>query len=824
MEQQRTRKTSDTGNSRSRHMKMKLSYILFIIAFIFSSCITKEEIDNAISGNDNIVLNFSVKGSPMSKAEIDEPFESNVSHLDVFIYEKEGSNVDELYYYTRISTDSPEGTKVLSGVKLSDLKVSGKTYKFCVIANSSRPESDFAAVGQVYPAGVDTYSELSALLETTQYVNITGSTIFKDENGNNIAPQNFMMTWETNYRDLSSESESDLQLDVQLTRAAAKITFNFTIKDESSHIHSFGNPVDATIIEYENTDYIDLSKVGTKYNYSHGSYYLRNMTYASHYFGVQHSSNKRKTNPVPYTQGGYMQCNTNEVSVTVYTYSCSWGEGQSDAFTDTPFLIVNLPLVEIIANTQVTGEGGSTITSVGKYLERNYYEVPLRLRNSEEATISIERNHHYVLNAIIDAPGGITSMEPFPIVPVSYYVYPWNEESIDVGGDTEDVKYLNLSTNYIEMHNTTTDASIKYASSSDITVELKEAYYIDKFGIKRTISNAGSAQSSGGMNGYITVSSDLPTNDAAKYMVFTVSNGTTAHDKEFTVVQYPLLYIFNTLGYFSYRDDVKNNNGVVTHLHNRQSSVNANTTVYTDQWGNDAFGFRIAKAPNSSGASGIYNYVASSIPWLALGGEYLGWALRAWLVSGGSATYELDNGRMYHIIISSTSNDYILGKPSMDTNGYTIADEHNAKMVSPSFMIASQLGTLKSYSSLGLANGSNGYVDGNEYYKEAQKHCKNYVETYIVNDDGDNQLETNRGETLVELRGWRLPTEKEIDIIIQRQSNSEAMDVLLVGQYYFCASPDKYQPSNYTQSGSTSFSGYWTRCVRDAYDDKTPKH
>ncbi len=807
---------------------------------LFVSCQNREEIDNIIEGNGNIILNFSVKGNPMTRGEVEDlPFESKITHLDIFIYEITGTEApysDNLYYYSRLVADTDAGAKQLPDLKLSHLtdNARSKKYKICLLANSSRPETDFKNGNGTFNEQADTFGELSNLIEQTQYVNITGSTLFKDETGHNIAPATFLMTGEavtaspatfgsyTNCIDLTSFNESDLNLTVALERAAAKMTFNFTIKENSDHIHSFGNPLEATFYTNLNTEYVDIGTIqDSELNYSQASYYLRNMTYGTTYFG-ENSTLKRKTNPVPYTDGGYMTCAPRSVSVTVYVYSCSWGGGGSDAFTEAPFLIVNLPLVKKEGTITVAPAGGGSNKEIqaGKYLERNYYEIPLRLRtDSQEA--NIERNHHYILNATINAPGGITSMEPFPIVPVSYYVYPWNEESINVGGNTEDVNYLNLSTNYIEMHNTTTDASIKYASSSDITVELEYAYYIDKFGIKQTISNAGSAESSGGMNGYITVSSDLPTNDAAKYMVFTVSNGTTA--KEFTVVQYPLLYIFNTLGYFSYRDDVENN-GKVTHLHNRQSSVNANTTVYTDQWGNDAFGFRIAKAPNSSGASGIYNYVASSIPWLALGGEYLGWALRAWLVSGGSATYELDNGRMYHIIISSTSNDYILGKPSMDANGYTIADEHNAKMVSPSFMIASQLGTLKSYSSLGLANGSNGYVDGNEYYKEAQKHCKNYVETYIVNDDGDNQLETNRGETLVELRGWRLPTEKEIDIIIQRQSNSEAMDVLLVGQYYFCASPDKYQPSNYTQSGSTSFSGYWTRCVRDAYDDKTPKH
>ncbi len=808
---------------------------------LFVSCQNREEIDNIIEGNGNIILNFSVKGNPMTRGEVEDlPFESKITHLDIFIYEITGTEApysDNLYYYSRLVADTDAGAKQLPDLQLSHLtdNARSKKYKICLLANSSRPETDFKNGNGTFNEQADTFGELSNLIEQTQYVNITGSTLFKDETGHNIAPATFLMTGEavtaspatfgsyTNCIDLTSFNEPDLNLTVALERAAAKITFNFTIKENSDHIHSFGNPLEATFYTYHNTEYVDIETIqDSKLNYSQASYYLRNMTYGTTYFGGN-STLKRKTNPVPYTDGGYMTCAPRSVSVTVYVYSCSWGGGGSDAFTEAPFLIVNLPLVEKITDTPIEDGNGNTISSVGKYLERNYYEIPLRLRTDSQAA-NIERNHHYILNATINAPGGITSMEPFPIVPVSYWVYPWNNEDINVGGETETVKYLNLSTDYVEMHNTTTDASLKFASSTPVTVTLEDEYYIDKFGIKKEITpRTGSAVSSGGMNGYITVTSDLPTNDATKYMVFNVSNGTPAYDKQFTVVQYPLLYIFNTLGYFSYRDDVKNKEKV-THLLNRQSNVSDNTTVYTDEWGNEAFGFRIAKAPNSSGASDIYNYVASRLPWLAFGGDYLGWALRSWLVSGGSATYELDNGRMYHIIISSTSNDYVLGKPSLDSNGYTVADEHNSKMVSPSFMIASQLGTLKSYNGLGLTSGSSGYVDGNEYYREAQKHCKNYVETYIVNDDGDNQLETAMGETIVELRGWRLPTAKEIDIIIQRQTTSAAMDELLVGEYYFCASPEKFKASGYTGSGSTDFTGYWTRCVRDAYDDDTPKH
>lgn len=804
-------------------------YILWLLPLVIVSCQTKEEMDNVISGNDNIVLNFSIKDNPISKGEVAEEFdfESKITHLDIFIYEIKGtesSYSDALYYHTRLDIDSQEGTKQLPGLKLSDLKGNerSKKYKICAIANSTRPETDFKDENGTFNEEADTFGELSQLVEETQYINITGSTLFKDENGNNIAPQTFLMTGEaiitgstatfgnySNCTDLTSFNETDLNLSLVLERAAAKITFNFSIQNESQHIHSFGNPTSAALYTKNNTEYIDINTIdaNSTYNYSHGSYYLRNMTYGASYFGGN-SSLKRKTNPVPYTEGGYMSCTTSKVTITVYVYSCSWGGSQAAAFTDTPFLIVNLPMVEREGTIKATPTGGGNEKEItaGKYLERNYYEIPLRLRGDEDATASIQRNHHYVLNATIDAPGGITSMEPFPIVPVSYWVYPWNEYSIEVGTDAEGaqnaVKYLNLSTSSIEMRNTTTDSSIKFASSSDIeSVTLSSGYYIDKNGDHITISGTGiTAAASSGMNGNITVTSPVPTNNAASYLTFTVKNkdGLT---KEFTVVQYPLLYIFNTVGWYSYREDVINTNGQICHYQNRQGSGNVTES-------NDGFSFRVYDRPNtlwgSSSNWGIYVYSDSGIAILTKDGwrhQFLGG------LTGGDLTYELDNPRMYHVNVSATSKDYVLGKPLLDSDGTCVNDESNANMVSPSFMIASQLGTL---------NGDETFNE--EAYNKAKNHCLNYVETYILNDDGNNIYDGGE-EKVVHLDDWRLPTQKEIEIIASHQNTSPAMDELLEGQYYICITGTN---TPYTNGKSNGWEGYYTRCVRDAYNSSTP--
>lgn len=761
-------------------------WLTIVIAFILSSCMQKEDYEGQLGNSGNIILNFSVNNNILTKAQ-DLSFESKITHADVFIFNPDGTS---RIHYERMTIDGATGTKVL-GKKLTELTLN-EEYNLYVIANSTATTDTLETI--------TTVAALKSMVETTTYINITGSTIFTDNNGQAIAPQTFLMTYQGTLQNDGTESE--LQLPIDLDRAAAKLTFNFKIKgkdtqdtsDDSKHIHSFGNPIGATV---ENNQ-ITLSTINTR-NYTHASYYLRNMPYTTCFYGENNSSEKRKTNPIPFTDGGYMTATPDTIAVTVYVYSCSWGDNDDAAFAATPFLIMNLPIVEIT----------DTDTGVyGVYQERNYYEIPLRIRQGTNP-ITIDRNNHYVINATIDAPGGLTSMEPFPIVPVSYYVYPWNDKSINVGGSKEDVTYLNLSTNYIEMHNTTSDNSLKFASSSDITVSLQSAYYIDKSGnqidVKNSISSSVTAVATSGMNGNITINAPLPENDAVRYMTFKATNG-TQQDKTFTVVQYPLLYIFNTVGWYSYREDMKHTNGQICHYQNKQTS--GKNVTKNDK---DGFNFRVYDKPSIlfwQGNYGIYVYADEGIAIF----NRDGWKHQfAGGFAGGNVTYDLENPRMYHINIAATSKDYVLGKPLLDNDETCMNTPENAKMVSPSFMIASQLGTL---------NGTDTY--DTLYYNKAKNHCLNYVETYILNDDGDNEFEENRGEKVIHLDDWRLPTKEEINIIVQNQTG-DAMDNLLIGEYYICITGDENAP--YTQAqASTQRTGYYTRCVRDAYDDKTPKH
>jgi hypothetical protein len=159
----------------------------------------------------------------------------------------------------------------------------------------------------------------------------------------------------------------------------------------------------------------------------------------------------------------------------------------------------------------------------------------------------------------------------------------------------------------------------------------------------------------------------------------------------------------------------------------------------------------------------------------------------------------------------SSSEDYIIARPNIDEeHGFTAGDDNNAKLVSPSFVIASRLGAvLSTYSGLNQLNSRQKLV-------VFADHCKNYVEVDDVNDD--------MRDPVVVYDNWRLPTEAELKIIMDLQGddgvNADAIDFLLNGGYYMSASGPVFNP----KSGVSEATDKWSvsdvaiRCVRDAYE------
>ena len=257
--------------------------------------------------------------------------------------------------------------------------------------------------------------------------------------------------------------------------------------------------------------------------------------------------------------------------------------------------------------------------------------------------------------------------------------------------------------------------------------------------------------------------------NSIRYLRFRVTN-MTGQSAEFTVVQSPTLYIDNEMGFFSYRSDFGGTDYNTKGNPNRAgASWSNNKWTYSETASNSSFfGSKVAQTSGSSYTINYYYYNSR--------GRQI-----------GSAISSLDNPRMYHVHVTATSALYTVAIPKRDTNGYTESTPENSKLVSPSFMIASQLGATLSPSNKTVA----------------ETHCAEYVE---VTSDGrvfDN---------------WRLPTASEIDIIINHQDVSDAMAVVLTGANYYCAyNTDSNGNVIYTKATGKSGTGVAVRCVRDVY-------
>lgn len=151
----------------------------------------------------------------------------------------------------------------------------------------------------------------------------------------------------------------------------------------------------------------------------------------------------------------------------------------------------------------------------------------------------------------------------------------------------------------------------------------------------------------------------------------------------------------------------------------------------------------------------------------------------------------LTNNHMYVIQISSTSEEYVLGRPFVNQSTHQSQDD----VVSPAFMIASQLGAVLPFT------GDNGPAN-------AATHCSRYME---VTADGTYYT------------GWRLPTASEISVITSYQygniggvtipSQYQAITPVLTGMYYHSLSGEDIlaNPNADAQSQTKSY----LRCVRD---------
>lgn len=496
------------------------------------------------------------------------------------------------------------------------------------------------------------------------------------------------------------------------------------------------------------------------YTAGQAKWQLKNYNAKTTIFG-SNTESELKDGEMVEAQGG-----SGEYTVTTYSYATQW-----DDDTKAPAIYLQVPL---------TADGNTEI---------NYYKIPVRdPKATGEDAKKLNRNTIYTIDAKINNKGGSSEIGYITTGKVVYDVLPWSD-----GGTTDidaNTSYLMVTPKVVYMKNVDKDMSVTYKSSSPVTIVSKKVYYIDNEGntevysegYKETIIKKEKVWVSGflgigghyeyrvkeeipfypyptkmelqnekdGVNlgGKIAINSPIPQNRFSKYIVLTLEN---AEGKQATVKykQSPLIETQNFFGDYSSRSK-------------------------------SGWAYRTAAGQN------VYN----SYTYDYNGGYHAKYYENSYIRSFYDDTSfdNLKNNRMYIIQVSSTKDSkYNIAHPNIDkSTGYT-----NDEVVSPAFMIASQLGAVRS---------------ANFNQSRAKTHCETYRE-----------VKKENGKQVI-YDGWRLPTKTEIQFIVDFQQESyknnkgktkQPIKPVLEGANY-------YTLNNKTvATGVESGDEVFVRCVRD---------
>lgn len=553
----------------------------------------------------------------------------------------------------------------------------------------------------------------------------TDEDIWKPYSSNKNATKNFLMTANS---DWTVSKEPTQTIDSKLTRAAAKIVVNLKINVAGYEV--VGEP----------------------------TWQLLNYNTKTTLFGVNTaksiaSMSETETNEkMAKTADGYQ--------LVTYSYATLWDDNAS------------APQAKIKVMLKKGEE---------KPVDY-YYSIPVR---DPKATKSLERNYVYTANATVTSLGSSSDITYGEAMNLVYDVQKWTkgeETTINAGNQ----KYLLVSPTFMIMKNQRFDNStIKFYGSGECKVETVEIYYYDKNGNKQKCSgnqyfnaSANYAEGHGELKdkGTIVIGAKNSTtaNDFVPLSVKYIKIKVTCDGLEeiVTIKQYPLEYIQGIAGWYSTKDEFTEIGwfGSITKYEgiDWQNDQSLHSTKKGSE--DDHFNAKVKE----EGDYYIYEYYDNSVKG--------GYKAKKRQKSTGKS-----NNRMYVVQITNTpqNSKYKIGHVTNIDKETKLSSED---VVSPAFMLASQLGTVTAFTNKN---------DG----KNASEHCDKYIE---VRKDGKKYTD------------WRLPTASEIGVITnyQYKTNQNVIDVVLAGGSYWALNGKQVEanPNN-------TYTGY-VRCVRDLSPDE----
>lgn len=449
-------------------------------------------------------------------------------------------------------------------------------------------------------------------------------------------------------------------------------------------------------------------------------------------------------------------------TIVTYAYPQTWTE--RDAIDKVPAILLSFNAVS---------------TEDSNASAYHYYYIPLCQSTIEKT----ESNNIYKVNAIISSLGS-SEASTSKDVTLKYDVLPWATDKTAVI-DAQQTDYIVAVPNtYVFKGGAVGSAlssKIKYYASGTVTLSGLTGFYIDKNGNSQPVTlgeGVFTVSEPSGNTGELDLSSCVPTNGTYREVQFTLTCGSKS--KVVKIRHYPLDFVSAKEGsYSSYELDswAQYNPSKSGYIH---SYIYGDHFVFTNRDENTYTGGFRAKL-----------LVGNAIHYLSrYGGD------------GGAMGGGGSNNRSYVLQVTSASDNYVVGRPKLNTatgdaylgTGYyadhiTVDyDTSSDDVLSPAFMIASQLGTIT----------NNYYGYGNfTAHEHAAMHCALYKE--VLNG--------------VSYTNWRLPTRSEIQYMVENQyTHNDVMAEVLGGRFYWALDGSSVENSHKTTDTDTYV---YIRCVHD---------
>ena len=568
-----------------------------------------------------------------------------------------------------------------------------------------------------------------------------------------------------------SANDADKQLDVNLKRACAKIVLDLKVDPE------FLKKIKEPVSEGSETMVINT-----------GTPWVRPVSFNYHAYAADGFADRDPLEPLWYNANLYVidgrgtvvtdpteiENPVRQYRLNTYCYPFSWAD---DELEHTPTLIVSMGL-----------KSGNHIY---------YYTIPITQKDVKE----LKRNHVYHIDATITGFGALKVDDVLEeVINLHYDVMDWtgltSEISlVDVEGDMD---FLMVDPKEQSMYGENADPAVItfYAPDNNLVrydEDEVDVYYYNAQNNKVTSGNylpSGNYRIVKEGNTY-KVSSSVLTNHAVKVIKFRVyfdANENGRYDDgekyEWVIVKhFPLDFFQNDQGLWSSRTtanwwDASTLTGNWWTTTNPRGYGIGYDGLFRARYFYDN---RYCRGAQNTSASNSHNWTDQT---------------------------NLTNRNKYVIQITETSDAYVLGRPHLDTY-YQSTDE----VVSPAFMIASQLGATTS------TTPSNNQIQ--TYARQAATHCQTYKEV-----DADGK----------EWTGWRLPTREEVGVILQYQyAGYDTMDPVMTGDYYWTlegaavATGVNSTAANRYERWSNTYYDYeydygrsscYIRCIRDLSPDE----